>query len=158
MPAIYLVTLLTLIAQGCHMGSRMVASLFAIELGANPLLIGVLISAYSAFPLLLAVYSGRLSDRFGARRPMIAGTAILACGLIIPYLWPKLPALYISALLIGIGFIFYNVSAQNLAGALGTPEARTRNLVPSVKSPRSTACSTASATGIFTVEARYQRS
>ena len=79
MPAIYLVTLLTLIAQGCHMGSRMVASLFAIELGANPLLIGVLISAYSAFPLLLAVYSGRLSDRFGARRPMIAGTAILAC-------------------------------------------------------------------------------
>lgn len=127
MPAIYLVTLLTLIAQGCHMGSRMVASLFAIELGANPLLIGVLISAYSAFPLLLAVYSGRLSDRFGARRPMIAGTAILACGLIIPYLWPKLPALYISAVLIGIGFIFYNVSAQNLAGALGTPEARTRN-------------------------------
>ena len=30
-------------------------------------------------------------------------------------------------MLIGIGFIFYNVSAQNLAGALGTPEARTRN-------------------------------
>ena len=127
MPAIYLVTLLTLIAQGVHMGSRMVASLFAIELGANPLLIGVLISAYSAFPLLLAVYSGRLSDRFGARRPMIAGTAILACGFVLPYLWPRLPALYLSAALIGIGFIFYNVSAQNLAGALGTPEERTRN-------------------------------
>lgn len=127
MPAIYLVTLLTLIAQGVHMGSRMVASLFAIELGANPLLIGVLISTYSAFPLFLAVYSGRLSDRFGARRPMIAGTAVLACGLALPCVWPALPALYGSAALIGIGFIFYNVSAQNLAGALGTPEERTRN-------------------------------
>jgi predicted MFS family arabinose efflux permease len=126
-PAIYLVTLLTLFAQAAHMGSRMVASLFAIELGANPLLIGALISAYSAFPLLLAVYSGRLSDRLGPRRPMIAGTAVLACGLLLPYLWPRLPALYLSAILIGIGFIFYNVSAQNAAGALGKPADRTRN-------------------------------
>ncbi|HEX6003975.1 MAG TPA: MFS transporter [Burkholderiales bacterium] len=127
MPAIYLVTLLTLFAQAAHMGSRMVASLFAIELGANPLLIGALISAYSAFPLLLAVYSGRLSDRLGPRRPMIAGTAILACGLLLPCAWPQLPALYLSAILIGIGFIFYNVSAQNVAGALGKPAERTRN-------------------------------
>jgi MFS family permease len=126
-PAIYLVTLLTLIVQGCHMGSRMVASLFAIELGANPLLIGMLISAYSLFPLLLGVYSGRLSDRFGSRRPMLAGTAVLACGLILPFLWPKLPALYVSAVLIGTGFVFFNVSAQNLAGGLGSPEERTRN-------------------------------
>ena len=127
MPAIYLVTLLTLIAQGAHMGSRMVASLFAIELGANPLLIGILISAYSAFPLVLAVYSGRLSDRIGPRRPMIAGTAVLAVGLLLPFAWPNLAVLYMSAILIGIGFVFYNVSAQNLAGALGTPQERTRN-------------------------------
>jgi MFS family permease len=127
LPAIYLVTLLTLIAQGAHMGSRMVASLFAIELGANPLLIGILISAYSAFPLVLAVYSGRLSDRIGPRRPMIAGTVVLAAGLLLPFVWPRLGVLYLSAVLIGIGFVFYNVSAQNLAGALGTPQERTRN-------------------------------
>ena len=127
MPSIYLVTLLTMIVQGCHMGSRMVASLFAIELGANPFLIGVLISAYSIFPLFLGVYSGRLSDRFGSRRPMLAGTAVLACGLILPYLWPHLVTLYVSAVLIGIGFVFFNVSAQNLAGGLGAPEERTRN-------------------------------
>jgi MFS family permease len=126
-PAIYLVTLLTLIAQGAHMGSRMVASLFAIELGANPLLIGILISAYSAFPLVLAVYSGRLSDRLGPRGPMLAGTVVLAIGLLLPFAWPNLAVLYVSAVLIGIGFVFYNVSAQNLAGALGTPQERTRN-------------------------------
>lgn len=127
MPAIYLITLLTLIVQGCHMGSRMVASLFAIELGANPFLVGALISAYSLFPLLLAVYSGRLSDRFGSRRPMIAGTGVLTCGLLLPFLWPQLAALYVSAILVGTGFVFFNVSVQNLAGGLGGPEQRTRN-------------------------------
>ncbi|MBI4203662.1 MAG: MFS transporter [Betaproteobacteria bacterium] len=127
MPAIYLITLLTLMVQGGHMGSRMVASLFAIELGANPFLIGALISAYSVFPLLLGVYSGRLSDRFGSRRPMLAGTAVLAFGLLLPFLWPQLAALYVSAALIGTGFVFFNVSVQNLAGGLGTAEERTRN-------------------------------
>ena len=127
MSPIVLLTLLTLIVQGCHMGSRMVASLFAIELGANPLLIGALISVYSVFPLLLAVYSGRIADRFGSRYPMLGGSAVFMLGLLLPFLWPKLPMLYIAAALVGVGFVFFNVSVQNLAGALGPPEQRTRN-------------------------------
>jgi MFS family permease len=35
--------------------------------------------------------------------------------------------LYLSALLIGFSFVFYNVSVQNLIGMLSSPEARTRN-------------------------------
>jgi MFS family permease len=124
---ITVITLLTMIVQGCHMGSRMVASLFAIELGANPFLIGALISVYSVFPLLLAVYTGRIADRFGSRYPMLAGSAIFGLGLLLPFLWPKLATLYVSAALIGIGFVFFNVAVQNLAGGLGTPEERTRN-------------------------------
>jgi MFS family permease len=124
---IYHVTFITLIVQGCHVGSRMVASLFAIELGANPFLIGALISAYSIFPLLLGLYSGRASDRFGARRPMLAGIGVLGIGMLLPFLWPRLGALYVSAALIGVGFVFFNVSVQNLAGGLGSPEERTRN-------------------------------
>lgn len=127
MSSIVLLTLLTLIVQGCHMGSRMVASLFAIELGANPLLIGALISVYSVFPLLLAVYSGRIADRFGSRYPMLGGSAVFVLGLLLPFLWPKLAMLYIAAALVGVGFVFFNVSVQNLAGALGPPEQRTRN-------------------------------
>ena len=124
---VYLITLITLIVQGCHVGSRMAASLFAIDLGANPFLIGALISAYSLFPLLLGVYSGRVSDRFGSRYPMLAGTAFFGLGLLLPFLWPQLATLYVSAMLIGIGFVFFNVSVQNLAGGLGSPEERTRN-------------------------------
>lgn len=127
MPSIVSLTLLALTVQGCHMGSRMVASLFAIELGANPLLIGALISVYSVLPLLLAVHSGRIADRYGARYPMLIGSAVFALGLLLPFLWPVLPMLYVSAALVGAGFVFFNVAIQNLAGALGTPEQRTRN-------------------------------
>ena len=126
-PPIYLATLDTLLVQGAHIGSRVVASLFALKLGASAFTIGVLISVYAIFPLLLGVYSGRLSDRFGPRRPMLAGIALLTVGLIVPIVWPTLPALFASAILIGTGFVFFNVSNQTLGGALGTPEERTRN-------------------------------
>lgn len=127
MRPIVLITLITMVVQAVHMGSRVVASLFAIELGANPFQIGALISFYSIFPLLLSVYSGVVSDRFGSYRPMVFGTAVLGIGLAAPFVWPHLAALYASAMLIGVGFVFFNVSVQNLAGALGTEQERTRN-------------------------------
>jgi MFS family permease len=123
----YLATLITLIVQGCNMGSRMIATLFAIQLGANPFTVGLLISAYSVLPLLLSVYSGRVSDRFGARYPMLAGAIASAVGTLLPALAPGLATLFVSAVLVGTGFIFFNVSVQNLAGGLGPPEQRTRN-------------------------------
>jgi MFS family permease len=124
---IYLVAFTTLLVQGCHMGSRVVASLLAISLGANPFEVGTLISVYSVFPLLLGVYSGRISDRFGPRAPMIAGAVTIAAGLFLPYVHPTLPMLYVSCTLIGTGFVFFNVSNQTLGGALGTAEERTHH-------------------------------
>jgi MFS family permease len=123
----YLIALLTLIVQGCNMGSRVAASLFAIQLGANEAAIGALIAVYAVFPLLLSVYSGRASDRYGSRYPMMAGIAVFGLGLLLPWLWPVLPALYASALLAGVGFVFFNVSVQNLAGGYGKAEDRTKN-------------------------------
>jgi len=124
---ITLITLLTLAMQGGHMGSRVVASLLALNLGAGPMLIGVLIAAYSIFQLAFALVVGRISDRYGSRRPMLGGAIAFGCGLIIPAVSPTLPALFISAPLIGIGFVFFNVAAQNLAGTLGNAQERTRN-------------------------------
>jgi len=124
---ITLITLLTLAMQGGHMGSRVVASLLALNLGAGPMLIGVLIAAYSIFQLAFALVVGRISDRYGSRRPMLGGTIAFGCGLIIPAVSPTLPALFISAPLIGIGFVFFNVAAQNLAGTLGSAAERTKN-------------------------------
>lgn len=109
------------------MGSRVVASLLALNLGAGPLLIGVLIAAYSTFQLAFALIVGRISDRHGSRWPMLGGATAFCCGLIIPALWSTLPALFISAPLIGAGFVFFNVAVQSLAGTLDTAAERTRN-------------------------------
>ena len=87
MPPIYLITLNTVLIQGAHIGSRVVASLLALNLGASAFTIGLLIGVYAVFPLLLGVYSGRMSDRYGARRPMLFGIALLCC----PRFWPWAP-------------------------------------------------------------------
>ncbi|MDH4150774.1 MAG: MFS transporter [Betaproteobacteria bacterium] len=121
------VTLLTLAMQGAHMGSRVVASLLALNLGASLWLIGVLIASYSIFQLAFALIVGRISDRYGSRRPMLGGTLTFCAGLVIPAVWPTMPALFVSAPLIGIGFVFFNVAVQNLAGTIGTAAERTRN-------------------------------
>lgn len=124
---ITIITLLTLAMQGGHMGSRVVASLLALNLGTGPLLIGVLIASYSIFQLGFALIVGRISDRYGSRWPMLGGSITFASGLLIPAIWPTLPALFISAPLIGIGFVFFNVAVQSLAGTIGSAAERTRN-------------------------------
>jgi hypothetical protein len=124
---ITVLTLLTLAMQGGHMGSRVVASLLALNLGAGPMLIGMLIAAYSIFQLAFALVVGRISDRYGSRWPMLGGAIAFASGLTIPAVSPTLPALFLSAPLIGIGFVFFNVAVQNLAGTLGNASERTQN-------------------------------
>lgn len=109
------------------MGSRVLASLLALSLGAGPMMIGVLIAAYSIFQLAFALVVGRISDRYGSRGPMLGGAITFGLGLIIPAASQTLPSLFISAPLIGIGFVFFNVAAQNLAGTLGSAAERTRN-------------------------------
>ena len=123
----YLMVFLNIIIHGCLIGSRMVMVLLAIELGANTLEIGVMVALYSALPLLLGVYSGRLSDRYGVRGPMLFGAVLCGSGLLLPYLWRHIAALYFSAAIIGAAFVFYNVSVQNLAGAWGPREDRAKN-------------------------------
>jgi MFS family permease len=115
----------------CNMASlrasKVGVALFGIELGANPLEIGALVALYSLFPMLLALHLGRLADRFGMRLPMLCGSLGMAGGLAVPWLWPALPGLYLSAAVIGASHVFYHVSIQSLVGQLSSPEDRTRN-------------------------------
>src|SRR6266702_1189999 len=53
-----------------HRGSKVLVSLAALQLGANSFMVGVLAALYAVFPLLLAVYAGRISDRVGVRYPI----------------------------------------------------------------------------------------
>jgi len=124
---IYAVLLIVLFNMASFRASKVLISLFAIELGASQLLIGFLVALYSLFPMLLALYAGKLSDRLGARLPTIVGSLGLAAGLAVPYFFTSLAGLCASAVLIGVFHMMYNVSVQNLVGSFGGPEDRTRN-------------------------------
>jgi MFS family permease len=124
---IYLVVLLTVLTHTAFKGSKVLISLYAIQFGATPFEIGLLFSMYSMFPVLLSVYAGKISDRLGFRIPMLLGACGLMMGLLLPFLFPRLGALYASAILIGMCYIFYTVSVQHLIGSFGEGHARTRN-------------------------------
>ncbi len=123
----YQLAFVTMIVQGSQMGSRVLATLFALDLQTSKWTIGLLIASYSLLPLLLAIYAGRVADRLGTRRPMLFGIGAMTVGLVVPFAFPTLTGLFASALMVGLGFTFYNVSSQSLAGQYGPREERTRN-------------------------------
>lgn len=119
-----LLSMLTSISQR---GSKVAVSLYALELGAGALAVGVLAALFATFPLLLAVQAGKVSDRIGMRYPMLFGAATMALGLAVPIAAPGLPALFLCPALLGLGHIFFHVSVHNLTGAIGSEADRTRN-------------------------------
>lgn len=125
--SIHVALFVVLLNMCAFRGSKVLVSLFALDLGAPQIMLGVIIALYSLCPTLLALYAGKLSDRLGVRWPLVLGCLGIALSLLLPGLLPSLHTLYLSAFLIGLSFVFYNVSVQNLIGMLSSPEARTRN-------------------------------
>jgi predicted MFS family arabinose efflux permease len=111
-----------------YKGARVLNTLYALELGAQPFDIGLLLATYGLFALVLAVYVGRVTDRYGVRAPIVAGVVATVVGILLPYVWPTLPAIFLSAAITGTGFIFAQVGLQTLTGSLAEGEARTRNI------------------------------
>jgi len=124
---VYLAVFCTLMQGVAQRGAKMLVSLDALGLGASPFQVGLLAALFPVFPLLLAVYAGRVSDRIGVKAPMIGGSAMMAFGLCVPLAWPGMNGLLAAATLIGLGHIFFHVSAHNLIGSYGDGQARVRN-------------------------------
>ena len=119
--------LLAVLASIGLRGSKVVVSLYALELGAGAATVGALAALFALFPLLLAVPAGRIADRFGMRLPIAAGTATMAAGLLLPLAAPGIGWLLLCPALVGLGHIFFHVSVHNLIGSLGNSAERTRN-------------------------------
>ena len=107
--------------------ARLLLALFALKLGAQPLTVGLIASTFSFFPMVLSVVAGKLADRFGSRWIILASTVAGACGMLVPYFMPGIPALFIAASTNGIAFAFYAVSLQNDVGLLSTPANRAQS-------------------------------
>jgi MFS family permease len=125
---IYLILFLGMLSWMSYMSSRVLMSLYAIELGASAAAIGLLIALYGLGPLLLSVKAGKVSDRIGTYWPTMLGSVGLASGLAIPYFFQGFVVLYVSALVMGIALVFINISLQHLVASLGGAEHRTRNV------------------------------
>jgi MFS family permease len=125
---IYLILFLGMLNWMSFMSSRVLMSLYAIELGASAAAIGLLIALYGLGPLLLSVTAGKISDRYGSYWPIVLGSAGLGLGLAIPWFFPALEMLYGAALVLGIALVFLNIALQHLVASFGGAEDRTRNV------------------------------
>jgi MFS family permease len=125
--AVYLACLLFFLQGVALRGAKMQVSLDALSMGAGSFEVGLIGAMFPLFPLLLAVYAGKVSDRIGMRVPIVGGSIVMAAGIAIPLAWPGIAGLVAGATCVGFGQIFFHVSAHNLIGAFGEGEARTRN-------------------------------
>lgn len=124
---IYLVFGLTLLNLTAVHGGRVLLSLYALKLGAQPFAVGVLASAFSMVPLLLSWLVGRLVDRFGSRWLLTFAGIGIACGMLVPYFVPAMAALFVASAIMGLSLTVQAVSTQNLIGSLGNAEQRARD-------------------------------
>ena len=127
MRTLYLLIFVTLLNHSVFAGTRVAGSLYAIHLNATPFTVGALMALYALLPMFFAVTMGRWTDRIGARVPMLIGSIAIGAGASLPFLWPGMPALYVASVLIGSGFMMYQVAAQHIVGYIGKPEDRPVN-------------------------------
>jgi MFS family permease len=120
------VMIIVILAHMGTIGAKLLLALFAIDLGASPLQVGITFAMFSILPAILAISAGRWVDRIGVRLPLLIGCGGMALAIAIVFLTPALWALYTCAALIGVFFMVYAVAGQSLVGSLGTSD-RTRN-------------------------------
>ena len=108
-------------------GSRVIVALDALSMGASAFTVGMLVSLYALLPMFLSVVAGRLVDRVGARRPMLVGSVLIGIAATLPVALPGLPSLFAGATLLGVGFMAFQLAAQNTTGEIGGPTSRARN-------------------------------
>ena len=104
--------------------ARVTTALYALSLQASTFTAGSLIALFALFPMLLAVPMGRMIDRIGIRKPMMSGCLLASTGTVLAAMVQGLSILYLSAILIGTGFMAIFISAQHAVGALALPDQR----------------------------------
>ena len=107
--------------------ARVLLTLYALTLGAQPSTVGVLGGTFYLFPLLLSLPIGSLADRYGSRWLLMIGALCGTSALLLPYFVRAIPAFYVAAALSGLALAFFHVTLQNLMGILSRPNEHARN-------------------------------
>jgi predicted MFS family arabinose efflux permease len=119
---------LTLLGQSGFRGSRLLLSLFALELGASAFTVGLLLAVYSLTTAAFGWPLGKWSDRIGCRIPMLVASVVSAAGFCLPFLYPTVAALFVAAVINGVAYCMYHVAQMHAAGILSTAQTRKKNL------------------------------
>jgi MFS family permease len=108
--------------------ARLTSSLYALSNKASAFTVGVVMALFALVPALLAVHAGRWLDRVGPLPPALLGTTLMTLGALLPALFPYAVAdvapLLVGAALLGTGFMYLQMTAQNLVGTLADPARR----------------------------------
>jgi len=108
-------------------GSRVTISLYALSLGSSAFVVGTLMGLYAFLPMLLGVPAGRLCDRIGVRKPMLAGSCGVAVAAALPCFISGIAPLYITTALLGVSFMLFQVATQNATGMFGHASERAKH-------------------------------
>jgi predicted MFS family arabinose efflux permease len=108
----------TVFAHCAFSGSRLNISLFALDQGASPLVVGVLMSLFSALPMLVGVIAGRLVDRIGIRRPILISSIVLVGAVATAGFLPFLTTLFFVSAVIGTSFMLFHICVQHAVGGM----------------------------------------
>ena len=125
MLTLYLLVLTALSGAAVRAGN-MVLVLYAIRLDASAFVIGLLGSMFAVLPMIFSMPAGKLADRYGSRALLLCCVAGSGLGLLVPWAFPGMTAMFIAAALIGLSLAMV-VPLQNLMGLISTPETRARN-------------------------------
>ena len=102
---------------------RIVLAYRALELGASAVQIGILAAAFSFLPMFVAVSSGRVIDRRGARGMLVVGLALTVVATAGAVFSPNLGLLGLAHVAIGLGQLWLTIASQSMVTEL-VPESR----------------------------------
>lgn len=106
---------------------RIGTALALVQLSLSPAVIGLVLATFALVPMLLAVPGGRMVDRVGVRRPIVAGSALAAAGAAGCALWLHPASLVLAAAAVGLGMMSFHLGVQHAVGEMGGPARRSAN-------------------------------
>ena len=93
---------------------------YGLQLGASPVMLGVVLSSQYLLPFLLAIPLGGVVARHGGRSTLVAGALLMTAGLLLMQVLPGYYGLIGGQLLIGLAHLQMVLSAQTIISSLAT--------------------------------------
>ncbi len=107
--------------------SRFLVALYAVHLQASAAVVGVLVALFSLVPMFISVPIGRFADRKGTRMPLLVCTLLTAGGAVLPFFWPSIASLIVSAVVVGGAYFALYIVNVSLTGRYGDAKERPAN-------------------------------